>query len=110
MKCFECGGEGHIAKDCDFANSSGPPWCGICEQRTRLTMTADDRAVRCPECHPLRHQRLPQHYRCPHCKMIVHEWDNGTCGHHSSPAAKDNRLPIDQIQKLIDENTVKGIR
>jgi hypothetical protein len=29
------------------------PWCGRCDERTRLTTNADDMVCRCPDCHPL---------------------------------------------------------
>jgi hypothetical protein len=29
-----------------------PPWCGTCKEDTRLIELPDDRATRCPECHP----------------------------------------------------------
>jgi hypothetical protein len=84
-----------------MASDSRPPWCGICDERTRLIVTGDDQAGRCQECHPLRHQHLRQHRRCPSCKMIVHEWDNEPCGRHSSPVAKDRRLPIEEIREIV---------
>jgi hypothetical protein len=30
-----------------------PPWCGECDERTRMRLTALDQPYRCPECHPL---------------------------------------------------------
>lgn len=44
---------------------SRPPWCGECEERTRLRdVTRDELGypltlTRCPECHPARHEPLP---------------------------------------------------
>lgn len=34
-------------------NRPRPPWCGQCEERSRLRDTDDGRAVRCSLCHPL---------------------------------------------------------
>jgi hypothetical protein len=35
------------------AKRSRPPWCGHCDERTRLRESAhDDRLYRCPDCHP----------------------------------------------------------
>lgn len=34
-------------------NTRRPPWCGHCEERSRLRDTDDGRAVRCSHCHPL---------------------------------------------------------
>jgi hypothetical protein len=31
-----------------------PPWCGACDERTRMIETDDDRVTRCPTCHPER--------------------------------------------------------
>jgi hypothetical protein len=33
------------------ADAAGPPWCGECDERTRLL--GDDSPRRCPACHPL---------------------------------------------------------
>jgi hypothetical protein len=30
-----------------------PPWCGTCDERTRLTEDDEGRPKRCPDCHPL---------------------------------------------------------
>lgn len=35
------------------ATPARPPWCGHCDQRTRLRERADSPAARCPSCHPL---------------------------------------------------------
>lgn len=31
-----------------------PPWCGECDERTRMRETPDDKVIRCRECHPQR--------------------------------------------------------
>jgi hypothetical protein len=35
------------------ASPARPPWCGQCDQGTRLIELDDDRMARCPRCHPL---------------------------------------------------------
>jgi hypothetical protein len=91
MKCYECGDEGHIATDCPngAADDGKPPWCGICDPYTRLVGNSAGIPIRCPDCHPLRGQRLNQFKRCPACKMQIHDWDTAPCGQHSwrRPAA-----------------------
>lgn len=63
--CFECGTSGHIAADCPNAEASDnrPPWCGICDRRTRLVTVDRELGTvrRCPSCHPLRLKPLAQH-------------------------------------------------
>lgn len=96
MKCFDCGTEGHIAPNCpnaELAADGRPPWCGICDERTRLVAVPGGKVDRCRECHPLARQNLKQHRRCPACKMLVHEWDTAPCGYHSSPAGAVDRRP-----------------
>jgi hypothetical protein len=104
--CWECNEPGHVAADCRNKAISGsdgkPPWCGICDERTRLIGVPGDKLARCQECHPLRHAHLRQHRRCPSCRLLVHEWDTAPCGHHSSPAATaDTRPGRDHIDKII---------
>lgn len=35
------------------ASPSRPPWCGSCDERSRLVLQADGRMARCPSCNPL---------------------------------------------------------
>jgi hypothetical protein len=35
------------------ARDPPPPWCGKCDERTRLSERDDGTPTRCPECHPL---------------------------------------------------------
>lgn len=78
-----------------------PPWCGICDQRTRLVGVPGGCVARCQECHPLARQHLKQHRRCQACKVLVYEWDNAPCGSHSSPEMKGGRLPRERIDEIV---------
>jgi hypothetical protein len=100
--CFKCEQPGHIAADCPNGAliDGGQPWCGICDPRTHLAGTPTG-LKRCPDCHPKRHEQLTQHRRCPACRMVIHEWDNQPCGHHTGPEAKDQRLPAEHIEQIV---------
>lgn len=93
MKCFGCGEEGHIEPYCPHAaalDASGkPPWCGLCDERTRLLGLAV--ASRCPDCHPQRGRSLRQHRKCPRCHVTVYAWDEESCGSHAGPGIPDRR-------------------
>lgn len=39
--------------DCATPKPVPPPWCGHCDQTTRLVETSATTAARCPTCHPL---------------------------------------------------------
>ena len=102
--CWDCGETGHVVADCPNAAFTGtsdkkPPWCGICDERTRLL--GRDEAHRCPACHPQRRQSLKQHRKCPTCHQTVHEWDNAPCGSHSGPDAKDRRPDREHIEQIV---------
>lgn len=102
MICYGCGDEGHIEPNCPnavFDARGRPPWCGICDERTRLIGL--DEAHRCPACHPQRHAQLRQHRKCPSCHMTVYEWDNEPCGSHAGPAAPDRRPDRDAIRQVV---------
>lgn len=92
--CFTCGVQGHISADCpnNEVLDTRPPWCGICDRRTRLvTIDLDNGTVqKCRTCHPTPNKPLAQHRRCPSCKIIVFEWDGNQCGHHESPVTKSD--------------------
>jgi hypothetical protein len=107
MKCFDCGQDGHIAANCTNGGidaSGKPPWCGICDERTRL-IDAGALAARCQVCHPLRNRQLPQHRKCPRCHMTVSQWDNEKCGSHVSPAAIDRRPEREHIDAIVTANS-----
>ena len=110
MRCFDCGEDGHIAPNCpngEIDKTGRPLWCGFCDERTRL-VDGGDVAARCLQCHPARHQTLRQHRRCPHCHLIVYQWDNGECGNHSSPVTKDRRPEKEEIDAIISAQSGGG--
>ena len=103
--CWECGQSGHVVADCPnkaftASNDSGPPWCGICDERTRLLDLGDSMA-RCQTCNPQRRQQLRQHRKCPHCHVTVHEWDHAPCGQHSGPTVPDRRPDRQHIDAIV---------
>lgn len=106
MKCFQCQGDGHIAADCPDGNSPGggkPPWCGICDPRTRLVgLGPDGPLARCATCHPLRGQLLRQHKRCSGCRMIIPASDSNPCGQHSTQTGQG--LERERIDAIVAEN------
>jgi zinc knuckle protein len=85
MRCFECGDDGHIARECPnlgITSADGkPPWCGSCDETTRL-VDLGDKMKRCTACHPLRGRMLAQDRRCPVCRQIVYVWDHSACDNH----------------------------
>jgi hypothetical protein len=106
IKCFGCGGSGHIERECPSSvvpasgDNDKPMWCGGCDRRTRL-MEVDGRAFRCQECHPLSHQNLPQLIRCPGCHVLVYTWDFGLCGAHASPVVPFQRPAAEDIAAIV---------
>lgn len=108
MRCFDCGDDGHIAANCQNTPAAGsgtrPPWCGFCDETTRL-IDAGTLVSRCQQCHPLRHQQLRQHRKCPHCHMTVFKWDNEKCGSHESPSAIGRRPDRERIEAIVAANS-----
>lgn len=96
LKCYECSGYGHMAKDCPetvFAAelatpSRKPPWCAQpgCDRITRLvdTMTDDgEKLVRCRNCHPKGNELPATYIKCSGCRHAVYAWDvRSECGQH----------------------------
>ena len=110
MRCFDCGQDGHIAPNCpngEIDKSGKPPWCGFCDETTRL-IDAGDLVARCQECHPLRHRVVTQHRKCPHCHMTVYKWDTGECGSHSSPVAAERRPDRAHVKAIVAANSGDG--
>jgi hypothetical protein len=109
--CYGCGESGHIESECPYAAELAadgkPPWCGICDHRTRLVQVSDDGEripKRCPECHPNRRKHLAQLHRCNACKCLVYEWDNARCGHHEMPGVTDKRPGREHIEEIVGSN------
>ena len=110
MRCFDCGEDGHIAPNCpnsEMDSGGRPPWCGVCDERTRH-IDAGDVVARCQVCHPLRNRQLRQHRKCPHCRMTVYQWDNEKCGNHASPVAPDRRLERERVEAIIASERLDG--
>jgi hypothetical protein len=58
------------------------PHCGVCDPVTRQ-LEDGDRAVRCPRCHPLQDELLPQTWRCPVCRALIYRDQRGLpCDKH----------------------------
>jgi Zinc knuckle len=86
VKCFECGDDGHVSRNCPNREMlTGEPrartWCGMCDKQTRLVDLGDS-MKRCPDCHPLAGQFLKQHTRCGDCRKIIFIWDRSPCDMH----------------------------
>ena len=103
--CWDCGETGHVVADCPNAAFTGtpdgkPPWCGICDERTRL-LDGGTPVTRCQTCHPDGRKQLKQNRKCPRCHVTVYEWDNGDCGSHSGPHVPDKRPPRETIDAIV---------
>lgn len=93
--CFGCGQPGHVKADCPQRRpaprakppareeTGDVPWCGQCDQNTRLVALDPDQTVmtRCRHCHP-HAARLAQFRPCLSCGQVVYVWDTYACGHH----------------------------
>ena len=85
--CGVCGDTGHYAAACPVADDvldTRPPWCGQCDQRTRLATVDPERGTvsKCQACHPTAQKRPDQHRRCGGCGTTVYRWDTSDCGSH----------------------------
>lgn len=86
--CYHCGSDEHFSRNCPQSQppvkttTTGlPDWCGQCDPTTRL-IDHGDHMRRCPQCHPKRHQTLPQHRRCGGCRRLIYTHDASKCGTH----------------------------
>jgi hypothetical protein len=103
LTCYGCGDAGHFEADCPHKGIDAdgkPPWCGFCDERTRL-IDHGESVSRCQQCHPNRRKQSRQHRKCPLCHMTVYEWDNAPCGSHSGPEATDRRPERESIEQII---------
>jgi hypothetical protein len=103
ITCFGCGDQGHLERDCPNSGIDGngkPPWCGICDERTRQIDTGHGMA-RCQQCHPLRRKPLTSDRRCPACRQLIYEWDNAQCGNHSGPGITNRKPEREHIDTVI---------
>jgi hypothetical protein len=102
MICFGCRAEGHIEANCPNAaiDDGRPPWCGFCDEKTRL-IDHGDSVSRCQQCHPAARKQLRQCRKCPHCHVTVYEWDQAPCGSHAGPSAPDRRPDRETIRGVI---------
>jgi hypothetical protein len=110
LKCFECGDLGHIATACPNVGQIGdgrPMWCGTCDPRTRHYCDGRERAIRC-QCHPLGHQLLRQHARCPACKQVTYPWDTSECGKHMEVGKQWEHVDIGTRPVVRDEDALRA--
>jgi len=110
LKCFECGDPGHVATSCPNIEQLGdgrPMWCGTCDQRSRHYYDARGRAIRC-QCHPLSHQLLKQHSRCPACKQVIYQWDPSECGHHQETGKQWEHVETGARPVVRDEDALRA--
>jgi hypothetical protein len=53
------------------------PHCGLCDPVSRHIELDDGRIARCPRCHPLQTELLPQTWRCPVCHALIYRDQRG---------------------------------
>ena len=63
------------------------PHCGLCDPVGRHVELDDGRIARCPRCHPLQGEQLPQLWRCAACHALIYRIDRDMpCGRHRTVA------------------------
>lgn len=112
-RCFNCNEPGHLAASCparsekaptEWTQTTRPPWCGNCDQRTRL-IDHGDYAARCRDCWAWpergthRGQQLAQHTTCGGCGDTIYAWDANPCGKHQTLGIdrRGRRAPIQHV-------------
>ena len=113
ITCWECGDAGHAAASCpnkaEITGTDGkPPWCGTCDERTRL-IDAGDKMRRCSRCHPLRGKMLAQDRRCGSCGQLVYVWDQAACGNHQEVGVHREYIGKPPTRPVRNEDSLRAL-